>query len=136
MTAVNTFLLKYVPLLERMTLEENLRGEQDAYFSRLLEALAAQTAEIPQLRATEHQKPENTKVWLHYFLRGTDIYVTELDPDSGEGFGFVCLNGDRENAELGYLSLQAIVGIDLMELDLHFDASTTLADILRKYKKL
>lgn len=44
-------------------------------------------------------------VHAHYFIGGSDWLVTEYDPDEGLAFGWACLNGDRQNAELGYVSL-------------------------------
>lgn len=44
-------------------------------------------------------------VHAHYFLGGCDWLVTEYDPGDELAFGWACLNGDRQNAELGYVSL-------------------------------
>jgi hypothetical protein len=41
----------------------------------------------------------------HYFVGGCDWLVSEYDPADQLGFGWACLNGDRDNAELGYVSL-------------------------------
>lgn len=44
-------------------------------------------------------------VYAHYFTASSDWLVTEYDPDEDVVFGWACLNGDRQNAELGYTSL-------------------------------
>jgi len=44
-------------------------------------------------------------VHAHYFIGGCDWLVTEYDPGDDLAFGWACLNGDRQNAELGYVSL-------------------------------
>jgi hypothetical protein len=44
-------------------------------------------------------------VHAHYFLGTNDWLVTEYDPGDDLAFGWACLNGDRQNAELGYVSL-------------------------------
>jgi hypothetical protein len=42
-------------------------------------------------------------VYAHYFLGGSDWLITEYDPNEDIAFGWVCLNRDRDNAELGYV---------------------------------
>jgi Protein of unknown function (DUF2958) len=44
-------------------------------------------------------------VHAHYFMGTCDWLVTEYDPDDDLAFGWACLGGDRQNAELGYVSL-------------------------------
>lgn len=44
-------------------------------------------------------------VAAHYFIGSSDWLVTEYSPQEDIAFGWVCLNGDRQNAELGYVSL-------------------------------
>jgi hypothetical protein len=41
----------------------------------------------------------------HYFVGNSDWLVTEYDPTDDIAFGWACLGGDRQNAELGYFSL-------------------------------
>jgi hypothetical protein len=43
-------------------------------------------------------------VYAHYFVGSCDWFVTEYDPKDDIAFGWACL-GDRNNAELGYVSL-------------------------------
>ncbi|HVY08579.1 MAG TPA: DUF2958 domain-containing protein [Mycobacteriales bacterium] len=44
-------------------------------------------------------------VHTHYYLGDCNWLITEYDPDEDLAFGWVRLNGDRQNAELGYVSL-------------------------------
>jgi len=58
----------------------------------------------PPLYAQDGQGYEAT-VHAHYFVAGSDWLITEYDPDDDIAFGWACLNGDRQMAELGYVSL-------------------------------
>lgn len=59
---------------------------------------------IPKLYETESVPSGDKIVQMHFFLAGSDWYAVEFD---GEDlfFGYVILNGDRDNAEWGYFSL-------------------------------
>jgi hypothetical protein len=54
------------------------------------------------------------QVWAHYFAGGSDWLVTEYDPVADLAFGWVCLNGDRRNAELGYFSLAEMEAVEVV----------------------
>ena len=47
----------------------------------------------------------------HYFISGSDWLVTEYDPAEDVAFGWVCLNGDDQMAELGYFSLAELEAV-------------------------
>lgn len=49
-------------------------------------------------------------VHAHYFVASADWLVTEYDPDEDLAFGWACL-GDRQLAELGYVSLEELESI-------------------------
>jgi len=44
-------------------------------------------------------------VHAHYFIGNNDWLVTEYDATDDLAFGWACLQGDRQNAELGYWSM-------------------------------
>lgn len=64
-------------------------------------------------------------VWLHYFAPNSDWYITELDIEDGvtQAYGFACINGDLEMAELGYISITELASVGA-ELDLFFPRCT------------
>lgn len=62
-------------------------------------------ATTPALYAQDG-KGYDAEVHAHYFLGANDWLVTEYNPEEEIAFGWVCLNGDRQNAELGYMSLR------------------------------
>jgi hypothetical protein len=51
-------------------------------------------------------------VHAHYFLGASDWLVTEYDGGIVDmAFGWACLNGDRQNAELGYVELAQLEAV-------------------------
>lgn len=70
---------------------------------------------------------------LHYFLGGSDWYITERDvcDQHVQAFGFAILNGDLDNAELGYVSLEEIIQYGA-ELDLHW-VPASLREVKEKH---
>lgn len=84
----------------------------------------ARPTEAPALYAQDGKGLDAT-VYAHYFVLSADWWVTEYDPDTDEAFGYVCL-GDREMAELGYISMKELDNIEAMgvfpvEKDLYWD---------------
>ncbi len=55
------------------------------------------------------------------------------------GFGFTQLNGNYDDAELGYIYIPEIVSLQIgpfqPELDLYWDSKTTLRDVMEKCGK-
>lgn len=58
----------------------------------------------PALYAQDGKGMDAT-VHAHYFGGSNDWWVTEYDPEQDLAFGFACIGGDTQNAELGYVSL-------------------------------
>lgn len=68
------------------------------------EVLKNPPADAPPLYAQDGKGYDAT-VYAHYFLGSSDWLVTEYDPNEGVAFGWTCMGGDRQNAELGYISI-------------------------------
>jgi hypothetical protein len=99
-------------------------SEEGAHFKRVVSELATR---IEGMAMTYDQdgKGDEAIAFLHYFNGGSDWYITEKDVSGGvhQAFGYVVLNGDLENAELGYISIRELVQ-NRVELDLHFSPVT------------
>ena len=110
-------------------------SEEAEFFLRKLIDLAQQIDTMPKTYEQEG-KGDQATVHLHYFLGGSDWYITEKDMDGGieQAFGYAILNGDDECAELGYISIQEITDCGA-ELDLHF-TPCTLGDIKAKRRQV
>ena len=82
-------------------------------------------ARIPRLYDSEQTPLKEKRIYLHFFIGGSDWYVAEYD--GGDLFwGYAILNGDFEMAEWGYFSftelrLLSVGGIEVdCELGAYF----------------
>ena len=107
--------------------------ERNAMGGAPVQKAAKMFRDTPPLGATEGQPEEVAKVALHYFGGNSDWYIKELDLETGEAFGFAVLNGDTENAEYGYINLRELARSNYAQLDLYWDANTTMLDIKKKH---
>lgn len=69
-----------------------------------------QLAAIAPLYSNEDTPIKEQIVHMHFFLGGSDWYVTEFD-GRDLFFGFVILNQDHDNSEWGYFSLSELEAI-------------------------
>jgi len=82
---------------------------------------------IPALYGTDSVPAEDKIVWLHYFSAASDHYITELDPETGEAFGYAKLASFPEGAEWGYVYLPELEqvnvshGLVIVERDMHWE---------------
>ena len=66
----------------------------------------------PDLYATENVSTEDKIVHARYFLSESSWLIFETDKETGEAFGFVILNGDAQNAEMGYIDIMSLEGVE------------------------
>ncbi len=89
---------------------------------------------LPTIGVTSNKKPEAILVPLKIFNPGGagSWFITELNPETGEAFGYV--TGLAED-ELGYIDMAELTafkgrfGLPL-ERDLYWDPKTTLAQVM------
>jgi hypothetical protein len=60
-------------------------------------------ANIPAIYATDDLEFDEKTIHLHYFTGGSDWLITELDPATGEAFGWARVN--YPTGEWGYIDL-------------------------------
>jgi len=53
-------------------------------------------------------KRMNAVAYFHYFAGGSDFYITELDKETNEAYGYSILNGDTQMSEFGYIPLSEL----------------------------
>ena len=97
----------------------------EAELNIVLENLEKQLEEIP----TRSKVPiDKAIIHAHYFMAGSDWYVIDWDRTDNIFFGFVVLNGDLQNAELGYFSFAELDEFNryplLMNLDFNWHKIT------------
>ena len=102
-------------------------GEEGQHFIDKIEEVKQIIATMPVTYGTDGQSPGETMTALHYFLGGSDWWITERDveKDQLQAFGFVCLNGDGRCAELGYISIVELLW-NGAELDLYYKPESLL----------
>ena len=110
-----------LPLNQVKFLKE-LDKSSEAEFTYILGNLEKKLQEIP----TRSKVPiDKAIVHAHYFMGGSDWYVIDWDRKDNIFFGFVVLNGDIQNAELGYFSFAELDEFNkypmLMNLDFHWN---------------
>jgi hypothetical protein len=120
------FELGFLPFSERMVVAEMPEDVSIPLLQNVKQALT----DIPRLYAQDG-KGKNAIAYLHYFSGASDWYITELDPDSKEGFGYAVLNEDWINAEFGYIPITQFAKADNVQLDLHWKYKT-INQILEK----
>lgn len=132
--ALETALVRFMPVLQRKVVLNQLGGEEAAGIAEVVNRVAQTIASMPATYATESQG-EAAVVHLHYFLGGVSAWVTEKDkgrPEQGDieqrqAFGLITLGGDIDDAEYGYISIQELIESGV-ELDLYWTPKT-LAEV-------
>lgn len=113
-----------------------------AEHKEILENLYKMISEMP-VNYEQDGLGDHKVVFLHYFIGGSDWYITEKDKGDPENndfsqlqaYGFAILNGDSEMAESGYIPIdteEGLTAIEGMQLDLFF-TPTTLMQIKKKH---
>ena len=82
-----------------------------------------QLSKIPKLYSTENIPLNDKKIYMHFFIGGSDWYISEFDGDDTM-FGYTILNGNTEMAEWGYISLSELKrikqGFIQVDRDMHW----------------
>jgi len=120
----STDLRQFIGSSQMTALRWNCRGQEGRFFQDLLRDLDKKIAEMPVTYDTDGMG-DAAPVTLHYFLGASDWYIVECDKEAEQhqAFGFACLNGDHENAELGYISIADLIDCGV-ELDLYYAPET------------
>lgn len=110
---------------------EASKGEERQHFQEKMVEIAATVSNMPSTYETDGQG-DKAIAYLHYFKGGSDWYITEKDkgsPDAAvkgqqlQAFGYTILNGDTQNAEYGYISIEELKSIGA-ELDFYWNPKT------------
>jgi len=107
--------------------------ESDEDFSSEIKLLETQLGKCPKIGETDGLKVH--PAIFHYFFGGTDMYISEYDPDDGLLFGYTILNADLDNSEWGYSSLLEIRSHCAFNIDYHFEEPSIEAALYKKYPR-
>lgn len=96
--------------------------ESSDEFKHIMLNLMEQISRVPALYATENVDLDDKIIHLHYFYGGSDWYIAEASLQDGQlmAFGYAIINGDMQNAEWGYISIDEIKSTNKVELDFHW----------------
>lgn len=67
-----------------------------------------QLSKIPTYDNCEGTEFKDRIIHEHFFLGGSDWYITSYEPDTEIFFGFVILNGDTDMSEWGDISFEEL----------------------------
>jgi hypothetical protein len=95
---------------------ENLNSYKD-----VIDDLYEIISNMPKTYETDNIRKNDKIAYLHYFTSSSDWYIIEKDTEKNQSqaFGLAILNGNIEDAELGYISIEELK--KYAELDFYFD---------------
>lgn len=107
-------------------------GEEGEFFVDKLAEVQQIINLMPKTYQSDAQS-DGALVSLHYFLGNSDWWIIERDrqEDQEQAFGFVCINGDKQCAELGYISIVELLELGA-ELDLYWKIKT-IGDVMSEF---
>jgi hypothetical protein len=103
-----------------LVVEHACRGREGDFFMQKVVDIQKLIASMPVI-GEQDGKGDDAMVYLHYFYGDSHWYITEKDADGGAtwAFGYASLEGMRDMAELGYISISDLTN-NAVEFDLHF----------------
>lgn len=122
-------LLKFMPTSQAKCFLLGIQSTECKYYEDVAEKINQIINNAPALYETDGLG-EAIKPVLHYFWGSVDIFVTEIDKETNEHFGYTSLG--HGYLESGYINLEYIFKeIPLLNLDFNFSPKTIL-----EYKKI
>lgn len=112
----------FVPRVQFRCLVDGLKGEERTFFREKLRYLEYTINTMP-VTYEQSELGEDAVIHLHYFMGGADWWITEKDMEGGtqQAFGLADLG---HGPELGYISIDELVSIRGMDIDLHWEPKT------------
>lgn len=90
----------------------------------------AELAKVPAFYSSEEVPLKEKMIYMHFFIGGCDWYGAEYSPEERCFFGFAILNGDYDNAEWGYFSLEELASLKVsfleVDRDLHWEPTKAI----------
>ena len=129
-------LTHFISASQLCALQSNLNGEEREYFLSLLNDWEDKILHMPKPYETTEQGIA-APASLHYFKGDSDWYIVEKDSSEEQlqAFGYACLNGDKINAEMGYINIEELIQCDV-EFDLYWQPTALRNVIDKKYVSL
>lgn len=127
-------LLDFVPSSQLKIIEHFLDSEDGQFYQEKLAQIEGVIQKMPPIYGQDGTGDEAI-IHLHYFSGDHDWYITEKDVDDPfsdnpviveqhQAFGFTVISSQRQNAELGYISIEQLLSNANVELDLYWEPVT------------
>ena len=99
---------------------EVVKSHLDSY-NEVIDDLYSIITTMPKTYETDEIRKNDKIAYLHYFTSSSDWYIVEKDMETEQlqAFGLAILNGNIEDAELGYINIEELKRY--AELDFYFD---------------
>lgn len=123
---------KFIPNSQKTAMTDSLRGEEKEYFAKKFAEVQEIVENAPEMYQTQGKSEEEVKPVLHYFGGAFDLYVTEIDKETGEMYGF---GGFNQDYEWGYNHISNFNNSPHFNLDLYYDNSKSVADIWKNQEE-
>jgi len=128
LTAINPAVAAIIPKFQLIVTKRNLKEFADG-----ITRLEAALKKCPKIGETNGMK-EHPAIF-HYFFGGCDSFICEYDPKEGLMFGYGILNGDLQNSEWGYFSVEELTNSKYLNIDYHFYEQSIEAALYEAYPK-
>ena len=128
LTSLAGQLKDFMPMSQRTALIEALTTEERDGIAELINNVVNTIETMPKSYETDGMESK-VVVYLHYFKGSVDAWITEKDIGDGDdttqyqAFGRICITGNTDDAELGYISIQELIE-NGVELDLYWKPVT------------
>lgn len=109
---------KFIGRSQKSAMADILRGEEREWMAKTIIDLVERIDKMPKTYE-QNGKGNDAIVYLHYFKRSADFWITEKDREdqTPQAYGKADLFGD--GGEMGYISIDELVENNV-ELDLHW----------------
>jgi hypothetical protein len=110
----------FMPEQQLNRLAEDLKRDTDGTVIKKVGTLKDRILNMPGPYETDGKGDH--EVVLHYFINGSHWFIIERDSteEQFQAFGYACLHGNYQFAELGYISIRELIRHNV-ELDLHWE---------------
>lgn len=121
--------IKFMPESQAKCFIDGLVSPEQPYYTSIADKINSAIESAPAIYETE-ELGNNTKPVLHYFWGNVDIFITEIDRESQQHYGYTSLG--MGYLEGGYIDLQYLfTQLPLLNLDFNFIPKT-----IAEYKQI
>ncbi len=125
------YLKYFINPLQLKILTENLNSDERGYFKSKINEMFNIVTTMPKVYEQDG-KGDDAIVYLHYFAKGMDWFITERDLSDEQFQAFGLVSMDIEYPELGYIPINNLLRFGV-ELDLNW-TSKTLKEVKKELK--